>query len=181
MFARSIDLHDRSSIVDFLSNHFRYYTGNSWNQSESYANRVKLWNLDIPKKLEDIAWGVVCGEIETDFYSYNVRDLIDQFEEETGYSAGFNGRSGGYLVMYDTEYKNGKRVVYPYRSIDQYADFYDEDEWSLEELQRRAKVVIAFDQLCDNIRDEFINMLENAEIEEYEIVITTTHRRLVCA
>lgn len=45
----------RKEMVNYLKNHFRYNTANSWNQSTSYARNVKVYNLDLPKDLLDRA------------------------------------------------------------------------------------------------------------------------------
>lgn len=177
-FTKEINFENREELVEYLSNHFRYYTGNAWNRSTSYANNVKLYNLGVPAELQDKAWELVCGELECVDFDILKQDEMLIFQEETGYAAGFNGRSGGYIVMYDTEYKNGQRYVYPYRSIDQDADFSDEEEWSLHDLQERAELVQRFDKMCDYILEGMIYILKNSKIETYEVVTTTAHRRL---
>lgn len=49
-FAKEVDTTDRKAMADFLTNHFRYDTMNSWNESTSYANNVKIYNLGIEDK-----------------------------------------------------------------------------------------------------------------------------------
>ena len=44
-FYEKVDLRSRKDMVDFLENHFRYFTMNSWNRSTSFANNMKLYNL----------------------------------------------------------------------------------------------------------------------------------------
>jgi len=41
MFFKPVDLRSQKAMVEFLSNHFRYNTMNSWNNSTSYANNIK--------------------------------------------------------------------------------------------------------------------------------------------
>lgn len=97
-FHKKVDLRNRREMVDFLSNHFRYSTMNSWNNATSYANNVKIYTLGLPRELEKKAYDL----IETD----EARDILNSIISEWGRShshawqAGFNGRSGGYLVMY---------------------------------------------------------------------------------
>ena len=103
----------RKEMIGYLKNHFRYNTANSWNQSTSYARNVKIYNLDLSKELLDRACDLVFedgfNELMGDLYC----DLINQFEEDVdGYTIGFNGRSGGYLVLYHKDY--------PFRSLDMY-------------------------------------------------------------
>ena len=54
--------------------------------------------------------------------------------------------------------------------IDQGEDFYAED-WSMEALRDRVDLVCAFDAACDEIRSNFIALLE-----DYDIVEVTEHR-----
>lgn len=159
MFAKDIDKRSREKMISFLRNHFRYYTMNSWNLLTSYANNVKINNLQLPNDLANKAYDFLCAEC--DDYNFDIRDRISEFMEETGYSAGFNGRSDGYIVLYDTKREND-RLYTIVNSIDDNDDF---EDWSLDELRERTKLVEAFDKLCDDIRDIFIYYVENAQIE----------------
>lgn len=177
-FEKTVDMEDRDELVSFLKSHFRYYTANSWNRATSYANNVKLYNLNLPEKIRDKAYSLVCGEVECPDWNFAVEDAFHSFLKETGYNAGFNGRSGGYIVMYETAVdSSGKTVTYPGRGIDQYEDFDDEDEWDFHRLQERVKLVQRFDRVCDQLREELIYILSSSEIEEYPVV--TYRKRLV--
>lgn len=52
---------------------------NSWNRSTSYANDVKVPNLDIPSELQDLAYDVASGEVEAPdwdiFFARTVSDF----------------------------------------------------------------------------------------------------------
>lgn len=100
----------RAAMIQFLAGHFRYSTMNSWNGRSSYAANVKLRNLNIPRELEDRAYEAL--EVEETFD--NVRDVLREFAEahDYRYQIGFNGRSGGYLVLY-----KGGRKVSDYKSF----------------------------------------------------------------
>lgn len=56
MFFKEVDKNDRNAMIEFLSNHFRYYTMNSWNRLTSYANNVKIYNLPIDTEIHDKAY-----------------------------------------------------------------------------------------------------------------------------
>lgn len=148
----------RQNKIEFLTKHFRYYTANSWNRLTSYANNVKINNLKLPEEIKNKAYDFICAECD-DFW-FDVREMISDFRIRTGYSAGFNGRSDGYIVLYDDN---------SCRSIDQYEDFEDWDDSAIDE---RVQLVKDFDELCDNIRDLFIDYVKNSEIceEEYTVV-----------
>lgn len=100
-FERHIEEGTRAEKLAFLKNHYRYNTMNSWNRSSSYANIVKLHTLPIPKEYRDKAYEL----ISMDAYEFwdDVHSLIADFREETGYTAGFNGSSGGYIVLYEAK------------------------------------------------------------------------------
>ena len=108
-FSRKADHRSRKDMTKFLSEHYRYYTNNSWNRTASYANNMKIHSLGLTGEQEDKLFDIMeCeGAYET------INDLIDDFDRENGYAwqAHFNGRSGGYLVLYsgglkDTGYKS---------------------------------------------------------------------------
>lgn len=166
-FEKEIDFRSRKSMTDFLRNHFRYYTANSWNRLTSYANKVKLYDLDLPEEIRDKAydfWGA-----EHDEFNWDVDDMIDEFKMQTGYDAGFNGRSSGYLVLYDTERGKDNKLYPICASIDSDGDY---EHWSLDELKGRAKLVQQFDRLCDEIRELFIYYVSNSVIKQIPRVHT---------
>ena len=99
-------LGSRQQLIEFLENHFRYNTMNSWNNATSYANNVKLHNLPVDfDKAYDI--------IQTEEFYDEVTHLIEEFSISRDYQhqVGFNGKSSGYLVLYcggrkDSGYKS---------------------------------------------------------------------------
>ncbi len=107
-FCKKIDMRSREAMVAFLSGHFRYDTMNSWNRATSYANCVKIHRLDLTREQLDKAWDML--EMEEVFDA--IHGLIQEWamEREWRWQVGFNGRSGGYLVLYQggMDYKNAK-------------------------------------------------------------------------
>lgn len=108
-FYRPVDKRSRKAMTEYLKGHFRYNTMNSWNQSTSYACNLKIYNLglenDITNKLYDL--------IQTDEFFKPLQDLMQDFGSDQNYEwqVGMNGRSGGYLVLYQggkkpSEYKS---------------------------------------------------------------------------
>lgn len=102
-FYREIDKRNKKEMIEFLSSHFRYNTMNSWNNSTSYANKVKIWDV-IPSSLQDKVFEM--SQVEG-FYD-DINYILENWGEGNDYSyqAAFNGRSGGYIVMYEGSYKN---------------------------------------------------------------------------
>lgn len=211
-FSKEVNLKNKSEMINFLKNHFRYWTMNPWNGSTSYAHNVKLYNLGLTREQEDKVYEMM----ETEEFYDDINWLIRDFGEEHDYKwqAGFNGRSGGYLVLYsggkkDSGYKsrcaecgqlnyktveetgncrcgrcganarrNLEKPVYtvytqPGLSIDEDEDF---EEWPLESLKERVKIVEEFDQLCDNILAAVVNMTNNYHVEEEEVLVPQTRK-----
>ncbi len=75
---------------------------NSWNLSQAPAYNLKIYNV-IDSNLQDKVYEL----IESEEFYFDINLLIEEFNESNNYEwqAGFNGRSGGYLVLY----KGGKK------------------------------------------------------------------------
>lgn len=67
--------------------------------------------------------------------------------------------------------------VYFGRGFDADEDF---ELLTMDELRSRTRVVMDFDRTCDEIREQFIELLEHCEVEETEVMVPRTVRRLVC-
>lgn len=98
-FSQSVDLRSRSEMTQFLQNHFRYDTMNSWNGATSYACNLKIHKLGLCSEIENKLYDMLQVQ---DFFDAQ-RDLMDAFNEVHQYrwQVGMNGRSGGYLVLYE--------------------------------------------------------------------------------
>ena len=213
-FCKRIDLRSRSAMTDYLASHFRYPTMNSWNRSTSYACNLKIYNLGLDRDIEDKLFDMT---YIPEFYD-RLHGLIEAFGRNHHYEwqAGWNGRSGGYLVLYQGEVRPSKyrsyctrcgqknyrsvaetgarcgvcnketRVDYdtppmlitafPGRGTDMDEDF---EDWTLEELRQRTKLVQKFDQLADDIVSEAVHIAETHTVEEQTVFIPT--RELVLA
>lgn len=99
MFYKEINLKKRSEMIAFLKKHFRYHTMSSWNNSTSYANNIKLYNIDMPADIDqDRCWEML-GITD---WQEKLSDLLEDFGRSHNWlwQAGINGRSGGYIVLY---------------------------------------------------------------------------------
>ncbi len=109
-FSATVDLRSRKEMTAFLENHFRYYTMNSWNRVDSYACNLKIDRLglsfDIVNKLFDL---LNCQE-----FFYFQRQMMENFNKAHQYrwQVGMNGRSGGYLVLYEGELRSTEYLSY---------------------------------------------------------------------
>ena len=83
----------------------RYNTMNSWNNATAPAYNLKVYNV-IDNDLQDKVYEM----IQTDDFYDEISYMICEFDIEHSYEyqAGFNGRSGGYLVLYN----GGKKTAY---------------------------------------------------------------------
>lgn len=201
-FSKKVDLRNRKEMVEFLTSHFRYDTMNSWNNSTSYANNVKIYNLGLTSEQDEKLWDM----IDTEEFYCQIQWLIDDFAENHNYEwqVGFNGKSGGYLVLYQggrkaLDYKSRctncgqlnyatveetgnckcgrcgaearvnltrpimKSFTYPGRDTDMGEDF---EDWDIDSIRTRVKLVQEFDELCDDILAEVVYLLDNSTVEE---------------
>jgi len=177
----------------------RYNTMNSWNAATAPAYNLKVYNV-ADKDLQDKIFELMDCE---DFYD-DINCLISEFDRENDYAwqAGFNGRSGGYLVLYKggkkpSEYKSfckicgqkncktveesndicgrcGKpgRVNY---TTPQFTTFTYPGQ-SVDEKEVPSKVLRAFRKLAVNIVKGVEYMAKNATVEEESYQVTKTRK-----
>jgi len=87
----------KAEMIEFLANHKRYWTMNSWNRESSYANNIKIYNLNVSKEQEEALYSAL---YVTDIYDIAYEVLLDFRKRYDGkYQICSNGRSGGYLVL----------------------------------------------------------------------------------
>jgi hypothetical protein len=101
-FAKKIDRRSRSAMVDFLRDHYCYNTMNSWKGASSYAHCIKIHRLGLTSEQSDKAYDM----LDTDFWE-EIRWPINEFTDSQNgfYTIGTNGRSGGYLVLYESRFE----------------------------------------------------------------------------
>lgn len=138
----------------------RYYTMNSWNNSESLAYNLKVYNV-IDHKLQDKVYDLMQAE---DFYN-EINEMIWLFDMSHNYEwqAGFNGRSGGYLVLYKGGIdRDGRRYCRPGVEI-------------LEE-DVPTHVKRAFRKLAVDIVKHVEYMAKNCEVIDEEYTVTQSRK-----
>lgn len=160
-YKTNVDIASTKSMWNFLKSHFTYYTMNSWNEQESIAHNVKLYNLKLDGDWT-VAMRYLFDETDCSGLQLEIDDMIREFEEKYSYyRVYFNGRSGGYLVLGN---KDGNGSVLP----ECVAGYYDYEEFKTDvksgwngykvsdfdrELRDAVEVVREFDKLCDRLRD----------------------------
>jgi hypothetical protein len=160
-YVSGIDISSDKQMFNFLKDHFQYYTMNSWNRLKSIAHNVKIYNL----KLSGDHWTALTFLQDDDYFVVNM--MIEDWEaEHPGYKVGFNGRSGGYLVLYSD---SSNCCVLPedvdecesYEEYKRYCrEYYGSVKANRWDLIRTVKLVQDFDRLCDEIRD-YVDDLSN--------------------
>ena len=207
-FQEKVNTRVREAMISFLRDHPRYWTMNSWNRSTSYANCVKIYKLDLtPEQLEN-AWKMLDMPEVYDA----IGDVMNEWSaaHDWRYQIGFNGRSGGYLVLYQggLDWQNARTaqcdecckltwhkqdtpctsdgcdgtlrvlpkprpqvVTYPGRSLDASGDF---EDWTMDELRERVRLVQDFDQACDAAVTVFVDYCSSYEVAEQEIMVSKT-------
>lgn len=213
-FYQDVDLRSRTAMTEFLQKHFRYPTMNSWNRSTSYACNLKIYQLQLNQEIENKLYEMI--ELQEFFDA--LKPLMNEFGAAHDYrwQVGMNGRSGGYLVLYQGEVKpsdyksyctccgqrNYKLVtgtdnicgacrkptrvnfqkppmqisVFPGRGTDDAEEF---EDWSMEQLRDRVRLVQEFDRLADAIVQEAVWIVNNYSIEEEEYFVPCTRKVLV--
>ncbi len=100
----------RKEMISFLANHQRYNTMSSWNRGTSFSRNIKLNRIHFPdSETRDRAWDLLDAEEAYDEFNDVIREF--NLRHDYSYQIGTNGRSGGYLVLYnggrkDTGYKS---------------------------------------------------------------------------
>lgn len=146
-FYKAVDKRSREELVNFLQDHERYAVMSSWNCIKTFANNVKVHHLAIPRELQDRAYELV-GE-EGWEWRRQLNHRIRQFQRDQHdyYTIGFNGRSGGYLLLL------GKKCDDLDTNPSEYHEKY---YWSMDCLRSRVGLVQDFDRMCDIIREDLI-------------------------
>jgi hypothetical protein len=211
VFSVSVDKRSRGAMTEFLSGHFRYYTMLSVNQVTSYAHCVKLPKLGLTSAQMDRALDMLGCEGAFDNINAMTREW--SAKHEWRWQAVFNGRSSGYLVLYQgaLDFKNahtalcyncGQRTWHkedtpctrctegtlrvlskPLPQIETHVGIgldaaKDFEDWDMESLRARVRLVQDFDQLCDDIVECFVNLCDSYDVVEEQVMVPKTVRRL---
>ncbi len=145
-----------------------------------YANSIKIYDLGLDLKQEEIAYSIIADEQSIDEFwnSSDVRALIDSSHI---YSA---GRMGGWLVLdpdiVDPYPFEGKDVSYHNFVLDELESSYEpihehsteETEYKPEDITEASNYIkdeigdaydtlVDFDKKCDQLRDMFIAYIDN--------------------
>lgn len=175
---------------DYIIEHFTYWTMNSWNGLESIANKIKIYGLPLTREQEDKGLEIICDEnLSNDLWA-ELEIYMHEFEREhKGYEICGNGRNGGYLVLCSKDH-NGCAIngdIYNYATYKEYVESFMGCGYSYNtartearyEVEQAFDLIVAFDDTCDKMLEEFIYIIDNVGIEEREKVYVKKYRTLV--
>lgn len=171
-YKKGIDITNTKQMFNFLRDHYMYDTMSSWNQLKSIANNVKLYNLGLDGD-SWVVWNLLNDEFDRSGLQDQISWKIKEWEAaHKGYTVGFNGRSGGYLVLYN-EHSNGNILPNIITDACDYEDFKQECEYYYggvkyykSELREYTKLVQDFDKLCDELRD-LVNSYSKLDLQKF--------------
>jgi hypothetical protein len=180
----------------------RYDTMNSWNRSTAPAYNLKVHNV-INRELQDKVFELMDCEGFYDEINY----MINDFDRENDYEwqVGFNGRSGGYLVLYRGGKKTKHLTKEDFKSNNGYnGQVYISDRYgwknyeeakklnlvdreiitgiftqpgkNIEDNEVPGKVLRAFRTLAVNIVKHVEYMAKNASVDNEEYTVTKTRK-----
>lgn len=173
----------KKELINVLLGASKYPTMNSWNGVYSLSRNIKLYNLGLNEKQEELAYSIICREVETNIIGDILDDYSQKLLEKTNhrYTLGINGRCGGYVVMYkvvDYESPYKYKIACGEGFLSGYTEEGDFDDWSYTELNDAYKILKIFNSIVDDMIEDFKYMLDNACVEEEEEVITNKVKRL---
>lgn len=140
-----------------------YDTMNGWNNEKSLAYNLKIYNV-IRKDLQDKAYDFLSDENISCELFVGIDELIQEFTKNCKYeyTAGFNGRQGGYLVLYKScrvrNYQTGAEKLETYTH-------------GLDEKDISGNIKRLFHKLAQDIVNYAEQFLSSYDIVEREIMI----------
>jgi hypothetical protein len=132
---------------------------NSWNNSTAPAYNLKVYHC-INSSLRDKVFELMQCENFYDEINYRMRMFDAQFNY--AWQVGFNGRSGGYLVLYKGGIKDNRPFSYPGKTI--------------EDSEVPAEVLRAFRVLAVWIVKYTESLAKHAQIKEENYCIQKTRK-----
>mgnify|MGYP001582169833 CR=1 FL=1 len=162
-------LRSRKDMIAFLRDHFRYDTMNSWNRSTSYANKIKIRNFALTHEQADACYDLMMLEDAGAVSGFS--EVLDDFavKHEHRWQIGTNGRSSGYLVLYQGgTHPGGQHFSLPGRGLDESDAF---DSWAIDNLRARVALVLDFDRTCEAACQAFLDYAVSHKVVERRVTV----------
>ena len=143
----------KTEITQFLRGHCRYATLNTWNGVSSYAVNIKVHRLNLTHEQRLACYNLM--ECEDAYQESNFYATTDWFARRHNFrwKIGFNGRSGGYAVLYQGRQDAKGRILTACAGTDEAEDF---AEWDLRSLKDRLELVWDFDDTVEEACSQFL-------------------------
>lgn len=179
----------RKAMAEYLGNHYRYVMRRTKDptkgQPTSYANCMGLDCLNLPKTvvkdqaamalLDDVCLCRVPFPEWDEFMAWKRNAFLDEWQ----WYVGANGEHGDHLVLYPIAYKKGSTTDYSVDATKPVDESRDYGSWGMDELRGRTKLVEAFDALCNELRNGFLELARQATLYEYHVSKRKTERILL--
>ncbi len=149
-FTKKVDLRSRKSILAYLENHPMHADG--WS-TPTLANCIKVYHLPIPRDLADSAWAYL-DAYDGQLWGEELRLMIEDFENESGFRVYTAGRCGGWLECHG-------RGNNPITIKDDAAE-----AETFGDLKYLALMCLEFDQFCDDVLENFIDCVAGFKYEK---------------
>ena len=191
-FSRPIDLRSRREMTDYLRNHFRYSTMNSWNHATSYACNLKIYGLGLDPEIESKLYDMLDTREfllmrQEALYLFNA---VHNFRWQAGFNCTCCGQRNcrsvadtgnvcgvcGKAARVDFRVPPKQPVTFPGRGTDMDDDY---EEWSLSELRDRVKLVQELDSLADDLVSQAVHMAKAFDVVEEAYYVPQTRHVLV--
>ena len=156
----------RKAMIRYLAGHARYHTMNGWNQATSYAHCIKVDRLGLDS--QTIGACLEMLEVSEAFAGFN--RTLEEFgrRHQWRWQIGQNGRSGGYLVLYQGGTgRDGHAFCWPGKNLDMNADF---SQWETAALRLRTDLVWDFDRTCRQAAAAFVEFARTHKTKTKEIM-----------
>ena len=176
---------------DYIKNHKTYYTMNRWSGVESLANNVKIYNLPLTREQQNKFFEIMGDEGTTQAFYSLINFEICEFEQQNKFfEVGFNGRSGGYLVLTPKGKYSSiiSEDIDENESYDEMIQYFKEYKgWTHKDAQQEAKriinedfeICVLFDNFCDYLLEYLIHILDEIKIEEETITYEKKVKTLI--
>ena len=166
-FTKEVDLENEEAVFKYLKEHPLYWLMNSWNRLQTFAQNIKIYNLNVDKEVEDKLYELL--DVESLDIKFAYEDGVNDFEEE----------NPGYIILAPNENRSNfcdmVDTINNYDTLDELKEDYD-----FEAFKDLAKTVMNFDRACDDIIQNIVGIAKDCEIVEEEYTITKTRKVIKC-
>lgn len=146
------------NAIEELLDDFEIYNCRDW--GEGIALNVKIHCLSLTDDENEVAYNVINDNEIGEMFYQDMGKCIDRFEETTGHTAVFTGRSGGHLLLLDGKTSSAYKKAYTI-DIDNITDDSADDEdndfyYEINDIINMKNLLIEF----KNLYNEMLEVLK---------------------